>query len=105
MTSTNWIFTVLGSALVGLLAWLFQRAVSGVDKKVDDTCTQMTKVVTTVQEMRVEMTGYNQLVKYLSEDVKELKGENRVLRESHHTFDKYIAVQQALHKISPLPSS
>ncbi|MGI4833286.1 MAG: hypothetical protein ACRYFK_07475 [Janthinobacterium lividum] len=101
MSASNWIFTLLGSALVGLLAWLFQRAVAGIDKKVEDTCTQMTKTAVAVQEMRVEMTGYNQLVKYLSEDVKELKQENRVLRDSHHTFDKFIAVQQALHKISP----
>jgi hypothetical protein len=101
MSSSNWIFALLGSALIGLVAWLFQRAVAGIDKKVDDTCTQMTKTAVAVQEMRVEMTGYNQLVKYLSEDVKELKSENRVLRDAHHTFDKFIAVQQALHKISP----
>ena len=96
MTPNNWIFTVLGGALVGVLAWLFQRAVAGVDKKVDDTCTQMTKVATAVQEMRVEMTGYNQLVTYLAEDVKELKTENRVLRDAGHAFDTYIKVQQAL---------
>lgn len=101
MSPTTWIFTLLGSALIGLLAWLFQRAVAGVDKKVDDTCTQMTNVATAVQEMRLEMTGYNKLVEYLSSDVKELKTENRVLRDAHHTFDKFIAVQQALHKISP----
>jgi len=103
MSSINWIFTVLGTGLVGLLAWLFQRAVAGIDKKVEDTCTQMTKVGTAVQEMRVEMTGYNKLVEYLSRDVTELKGENRVLREAHHTFDKFIAVQQALHKINSSP--
>lgn len=101
MTPTTWILTLLGSTLVGLLAWLFQRAVAGVDKKVDDTCTQMTKVATLVNDMRLEMTGYNQLVKYLSEDVKELKSENRVLRDAHHNFDKFIAVQQAMHKLNP----
>jgi hypothetical protein len=101
MTPTTWIFALLGSTLVGLLAWLFQRAVSGIDKKVDDTCAQMTKVGTAVQEMRVEMTGYNKLVEYLSSDVKELKHENRSLRDSHHAFDKFIAVQQALHKLNP----
>lgn len=96
MSSNTWIFALLGSALVGILAWLFQRAVGGVDKKIDDTYAQMTKVVTTVQEMRVEMTGYNKLVDYLNSDVKELKNENHALREAHHAFDKYIAVQQAL---------
>lgn len=101
MTPTTWIFALLGSTLVGILAWLFQRAVAGIDSKVNDTCTQMTTVVSTVQEMRIEMTGYNKLVEYLSSDVKELKHENRVLRDSHHTFDKFIAVQQALHKIQP----
>lgn len=102
MSSTNWIFTLVGTTLVGLIAWLFQRAVAGIDKKVDDTCTQVTKTAVAVQEMRVEMTGYNKLVEYLSRDVTELKGENRVLREAHHNFDKFIAVQQALHKINPL---
>lgn len=103
MTALTWVFALLGSTLVGLLAWLFQRAVAGVDRKVDDTCVQMTKVATAVQEMRIEMTGYNQLVEYLSADVKELKNENKVLREAGHVFDKYIAVQQALKNLPTNP--
>lgn len=104
MTPTTWIFTLLGSTLVGLLAWLFQRTITGIDKKVDDTHAIAAKTSEVVQEMRAEMSGYNMLVKYLSDDVKELKGENRVLRDAHHHFDKFIAVQQALHKIQPLTS-
>ena len=96
MTATTWIFTLVGSTLVGLLAWLFQRAVAGVDKKVDDTCVQMSKAVDAIQQMRVEMTGYNQLVQYLSADVKDLKQENRSLRDAHAHIDKYIAVEKAL---------
>lgn len=103
MNPYTWIFTALASSLVGLLAWLFQRAVTGIDKRVEDTCTQMTHVAMAVQEMRVEMTGYNQLVQYLSDDVKELKNQNNSLRESHHVFDKYIAVQQALGKLTKSP--
>lgn len=97
---------MLGSALVGLLAWLFQRAVAGVDRKVDDTCLQMGKAVEAIQQMRIEMSGYSQLVQYLSTDVKELKKENASLRDAHAVIDKYIAVEQALKAahLKPLPT-
>ncbi|TPG71984.1 hypothetical protein [Hymenobacter nivis] len=96
MNTNTWILTLLGSVVVGVMAWLFQRAIAGIDKKADDNYALTSKTMAVVQEMRVEMTGYNMLVEYLSGDVKELKSENRVLRDAHHTFDKYIAVQQAL---------
>ena len=105
MTPTTWVLTLLGSTLVGLLAWLFQRAVAGVDRKVDDTCVQMGKAVEAIQQMRIEMTGYNQLVQYLSTDVKELKQENRSLRDAHAHIDKYIAVEKALKSANIKPLS
>lgn len=105
MNTQTWVFTLFGTVIIGIISWLFNRAVAGVDGKVNGACEKMDKAVEAVQEMRLEMTGYKELVSYLRTDVVELKGENKSLRESHAVIDKYIAVQQALHPHGPRNSS
>jgi hypothetical protein len=94
----NWIFTLAGGALLGLIGWLLKRAIDAIDKKMDATCTKVDTACVAVNDMRLEMSGYKQLVQYLHTDVLALKSENHSLRESHHVIDKYIAVQQALQQ-------
>ena len=98
----TWIFTLCGATLFGLIGWLLKRAIEAIDKKMDATCQKVDTACVAVNDMRLEMSGYKQLVQYLHTDVVELKTQNHSLRESHHSIDKYIAVQQALqHKKNP----
>lgn len=99
--ATNWIFSLCGAALLGLIGWLLKRSIEAIDKKMDAQGVKVDSACVAVNDMRLEMSGYKQLVQYLHTDVLALKNENQSLRESHHIIDKYIAVQQALQHQKP----
>ena len=101
MMPTTWICSLLVTTVLGIIGWLLKRAIDAMDKKMDSTCQKVDTACVAVNDMRLEMSGYKQLVQYLHTDVLALKSENHSLRESHHVIDKYIAVQQALQHQKP----
>jgi hypothetical protein len=82
------------SAVLAVIGGLLNRSISQIDKKLDGNCEAVTA-------LSADFQGYKQLTDYLSGEVKEIKNENRTLRDAHHAIDKRIAVQQALHPTNP----
>ena len=82
------------SVIIAIIGGLLNRSIGQMDKKLDANC-EATAALT------ADFQGYKQLTDYLSGEVREVKNENRTLREAHHAIDKRIAVQQALHPVSP----
>lgn len=71
------------SLVVGIIGYLLNRSIGGIDKKLDATCNA-------VEAMKLEMRGYEELAKYLKADVEAVKAENTVLRRSFTEIDKLI---------------
>lgn len=69
--------------LIGLVGWLLNRSITGIDKKLDTTCNA-------VEAMKLEMVGYQKLAEYLKADVDTMKAENHTLRKSFYQMDKII---------------
>ncbi|MVN77743.1 hypothetical protein GO988_15525 [Hymenobacter sp. HMF4947] len=90
--ATTSIISLIGGVLFGLLGFLLKRTLDAVDKKMDSTCQKVDTACNAVNDMRMEMSGFQQLVQYLRADVVDLKGQNNSLREAHAHIDKHIAV-------------
>jgi hypothetical protein len=85
----------LGATIImAIIGGLLNRSIGQIDRKLDANCDAVATITADLQ-------GYKQLVGYLREEVKEMKGENNILREAHHAIDKRIAVVQATNPKGP----
>ncbi|MGI4834624.1 MAG: hypothetical protein ACRYFK_14305 [Janthinobacterium lividum] len=82
------------TVIMGVIGALLNRSIGQIDKKLDGNCEA-------VATLALDFQGYKQLTDYLSGEVREVKQENRTLREAHHAIDKHIAIQKALHPHLP----
>lgn len=83
--------------VVSLIGYLLNRSINSIDKKLDATCNA-------VETMKLEMVGYQELAKYLKNDVENLKTENTTLRKSFNYIDKVIyAAGLATGHPTPMP--
>lgn len=87
--------------IIGLIGGLLNRSIGQIDKKLDGNCEATAATTAAVAVLSADFQGYKTLTDHLRTEVQEVKRENNVLREAHHAIDKRIAVQQALHPVSP----
>ncbi len=86
---------------MAIIGGLLNRSIGQLDKKMDSQGAKLDDNCTATQTIHSDLQGYKQLVGYLREEVKQMKGENNTLREAHHAIDKRIAVVQALNPTHP----
>ncbi|MBH8559002.1 hypothetical protein [Hymenobacter negativus] len=85
----------LGSTIIiAVIGGLLSRSIRQMDEKLDTNCDA-------VAAIKADMKGYELLAQHLTEKNNKLEQKVDTLSKSHAEIDKFIAVQVALHKITP----
>lgn len=80
------------AASIAVVGYLLSRSIREIDQKLD-------RNTLAVDELKLQVHGYELLAKAQDKRIDHLEHENRVLRNASAATDRQIAVMVALHKL------